>query len=348
MRAPAFWANPPERPGWQAVALAPAAALWKLAATLRRRRSPPQAGPVPVICVGNLTAGGAGKTPMVLWLVERLRQEGWQPHILSRGYGGQVVGPHRVQPEIDLHTDVGDEPLLLAASAPVWVARDRAAGAQAAAAEGADVVVMDDGLQNPSPVKDAAVVVVDAGQGFGNGQLIPAGPLREPVEAGLARAEAVVLVGEPAAREEAQRRWPELARVAWHAARLVPRRTGLSLQGERVLAFAGIGRPEKFFETLEGLGAEIVRARPFPDHHVYSEAVLGRLARDAAGEGAMLVTTEKDAVRLPAAFRREVVTVPVALVPDEADRLMAAIRPSLRSAARRGPRTPNRTGETAR
>jgi tetraacyldisaccharide 4'-kinase len=186
---------------------------------------------------------------------------------------------------------------------------------RAAAAAGAGLILMDDGLQNPSVVKDRAILMVDAGPGFGNGRLIPAGPLREQVCAGLARADAVVLVGTQAERRAAVGRWPGLAGAV--AARLVPRRTGLSLAGERVLAFAGIGRPGKFFATLRAMGAEIVEAVAFADHCAYPAAVLRRLQRRALAEDAMLVTTEKDAVRLPAGFRREVVVVQVHLEPDD-------------------------------
>jgi tetraacyldisaccharide 4'-kinase len=300
--------------------LAPAAWLWRLGAWWRGRGVVPYRAPVPVVCIGNLTAGGAGKTPMVAALLARLVAQGRNPHVVSRGHGGRLArsrsaGPHRVDPDRDSYQAVGDEPLLLAALAPVWVARDRAAGARAAAAAGAGLILMDDGFQNPSVVKDRSILMVDAGSGFGNGRLIPAGPLREPVAGGLARADAVVLVGTGAERKAAVARWPGLAGAL--AARLVPRRTGLSLAGEKVLAFAGIGRPGKFFATLKAMGAQIVEAVPFADHCDYPPAVLRRLQRRALAEGAMLVTTEKDAVRLPAGFRREVVVVQVHLEPDD-------------------------------
>ena len=333
MRAPDFWWRPPERPGWPARLLAPAAALWRLGARRRGRGAAPCRAPVPVICVGNLTAGGAGKTPMVAALVQRLVAAGRDVHVVARGYGGREPGPRRVDPARDTHRAVGDEALMLAALAPVWVARDRAAGVRAAAAAGAGLVLMDDGFQNPHVAKDLSILVVDAGQGFGNGRLIPAGPLREPVAGGLARAGIVVLVGEPAEREAAVARWPALAGAV--PARLVPVETGLPLAGERVVAFAGIGRPEKFFATLRGLGAELVRAEPFADHADFPEPVLRRLLREARAGDAMLVTTEKDAVRLPAAFRREVMVVQVRLEPEDWARIdhslaaLAGIRPTL-------------------
>ena len=314
MNAPRFWSNPPDQPGWQARLLAPAAWLWRLGTWWQGRNIEPYRAPVPVVCIGNLTAGGAGKTPMVAALLERLIAGGRSPHVVSRGHGGQIVGPHQVDPDRDRHGQVGDEPLLLASFAPVWVARDRAAGVAAAVAAGAELILLDDGFQNPSVIKDLLILMVDAGAGFGNGRLIPAGPLREPVAPGLERADVVVLVGTDTERIAAVKRWPGLAGAI--SARLAPRETGLSLGGEAVLAFAGIGRPGKFFATLKAMGAEIVEAVPFADHCDYPAAVLRRLQRRALASDAMLVTTEKDAVRLPADFRREVVVVQVTLIPD--------------------------------
>ena len=326
MKAPAFWWNPPGRAGWQARALAPAAALWRLAAGVRRHRARPYRAPVPVVVVGNLVAGGAGKTPLVAALVMRLVGAGRAVQVVSRGYGGRLRGPHRVDPARDSHREVGDEALMLAALAPVWVARDRAAGVRAAAETGAELILMDDGFQNPGVAADSAILVVDAVQGFGNGRLIPAGPLRETVVEGLARAERVVVVGTPAERAAAVACWPGLSGAV--PARLVPLETGLSLAGQPVVAFAGIGRPEKFFETLRGMGAAVVEAIPFADHCDYAPAVLRRLLRTARGAGAMLVTTEKDAARLPAAFRREVMVVQVRLEPEHwtpLDQILAAV-----------------------
>jgi tetraacyldisaccharide 4'-kinase len=327
MRAPRFWSNPPGRPGWQARVLAPATVLWRLGAWWRGRGGVPYRAPVPVVCIGNLTAGGAGKTPMVAALLERLIGEGRRPQVVSRGYGGRLAGPHRVDPDRDSHGAVGDEALLLASFAAVWVARDRAAGVRAAVAAGAELILLDDGFQSAGVALDGTILMVDAGAGFGNDRLIPAGPLREPVAPGLARADVVVLVGTDAERRAAVALWPGLAGAV--GARMMPRETGLSLNGERVLAFAGIGRPEKFFGTLTAMGAEIVEAVPFADHYDYPRAVLRRLRRRALAENAMLVTTEKDAARLPDAFRREVVVVQVCLIPDNwamIERLFARIK----------------------
>jgi tetraacyldisaccharide 4'-kinase len=313
MRAPRFWGNPPERPGVAARLLAPLAAIWTLATRRRLARGARVRVGVPVICVGNLSAGGAGKTPTVVALVQRLAGRGIAAHVVSRGHGGSLHGPVRVDERRHRADEVGDEPLLLAAFGPVWVGRDRAAAARAAAAAGAQAIVMDDGLQNPDLAQDLAIVVVDAGFGFGNGRVIPAGPLREPVADGLARADLVLAIGAPAERADFRGAWPAVADMPFAEARLAPLATGMDWTGLRALAFAGIGRPEKFYATLLDLGAEVLATRSFGDHEPYHPRVLARLEAEARGLGAQLVTTEKDAVRLPAAFRPRVLVLPVRL-----------------------------------
>ena len=329
MKAPRFWSNPPGAPGWQALALSPAALAWRIGALTRGLTARAKRGPVPVVCIGNLTAGGAGKTPMVAALMQRLQGQGVDVHVVSRGHGGLTRGPHRVAPDRHEFRDVGDEPLMLAGLGTVWVSRDRAAGVRAAAAEGARIVVLDDGHQNPHVVKDVSILMVDAGQGFGNGRVMPAGPLREPVASGLARADLVVLVGTPEARRAAVARWPDLERVQPLGAELRLLPAGLPLEGENVFAFAGIALPEKFFETLRGVGARVMATRSFPDHHRYRPAIVQRMIADARRAGAMLVTTEKDAVRLPPELRREVLTVQVRLEPDDWAPIDALIAPLL-------------------
>lgn len=309
MRPPGFWQNAPRRPGWQARLLAPLGVIYAKE-TQRRLRQPPDIVPTrPVICVGNLTAGGAGKTPMVMWLLQLL--EG--AHVVSRGYGGRLTGPIQVASRHHGSDEVGDEPLLLSAFAPVWVAKNRAQGVKAAIEAGAKVVVLDDGFQNPTVAKTLNIVVVDAALGFGNGCVIPAGPLREPVAAGLARADMLVTIGDAPAQERFDETWGEQVDKMRAQAVLEPLQTGMDWNGLRALAFAGIGYPEKFFSTLRTLGVDIVQSHALDDHQPLNTALMARLSRQAAALDARLVTTEKDAVRLPDAYRTEVLTLPVRL-----------------------------------
>ena len=323
MRAPAFWANPPDRPGLLARLLAPLAWLWARATARRLKAGHAVRLGIPVVCVGNLTAGGAGKTPTVIALVERLAARGVTAHVVSRGHGGSIAGPVQVKERHHSAAQVGDEPLLLAAFAPTWVARDRAAAGRAAAAAGAAVVVMDDGLQNPALAKDLSVVVVDASYGFGNARVIPAGPLREPVAAGLARGDLIIAIGTPGERDQFRATWPDLP-LPRLGGSLRPLATGMPWSGLRAIAFAGIGRPEKFFASLRALGVELVAARSFDDHAPYAPQALSRLEAEAAAAEAQLVTTEKDAARLPAGFRSRVLVLPVRLDLDDWGPLDAA------------------------
>jgi tetraacyldisaccharide 4'-kinase len=327
MRAPAFWSTPP---GAAAAVLAPAAALWAWAGR-RRLRAAPRRVSARVVCVGNLVAGGAGKTPVVLSIAGALRRGGVEAHVLCRGHGGRLAGPVRVDPARHAAADVGDEALLHARAAPAWIARDRAAGAAAAAEAGAEVLLLDDGFQNPQPAKDLSLLVVDGEVGFGNGRVIPAGPLREPVEQGLARADAVVLLGDDRTglRAALSRARPVLA------ARIEPAGDTGWLSGARVLAFAGIGRPAKFFAALAAAGAEVAAAVPFPDHHPYDPDEVMRLVERARALGAVPVTTAKDLVRLPPGAAPMVRSLEVAVRWEDPAALVRLLAPLL-------PRMPSR------
>jgi tetraacyldisaccharide 4'-kinase len=310
--------------------LTPISWIWAAVTARRIARTAPSDPGVPVICVGNLTMGGAGKTPVVRAVAERLAARGRGVHLLSRGYGGRLEGPVRVDPDRHGSADVGDEPLMLARNFPVWVARDRAAGARAAAEAGAEVIVMDDGHQNPSVRKALSLVVVDGetrGEEwpFGDGRVFPAGPMREPLAAGLARAD-VVLVLLPADLPVAE---PELAGQLRGPPLLAAHlRPAAALPPGPQIGFAGVGKPWKVERALQAAGCELADFADFPDHATYDEATLKRLAARAQQFGAGLVTTEKDWVRLPPEWQLRVTPWPVRAEFDDPaalDALLAAL-----------------------
>ena len=304
MRAPGFW----QRGGLLPRLLTPAAWVYATA-TARRLARPGWRAPVPVICCGNAGAGGSGKTPLALALATRLLARGATPALLTRGYGGRLRGPIRVTATHQAR-DVGDEAMLLAAVAPCYVGADRAATARLAVADGASVLVMDDGLQNPTLHKDFAILVIDGAEGFGNARVMPAGPLREPVSAAAARCGAAVVIG-------ADLRGAVDALPAGLPVLRGHLQSEYAPSGVRVVAFAGIGRPEKFFASLTEAGAELVARFPFPDHHRYRPADLRRVTEAAVLLDAMVVTTPKDAVRLTPAMRGAVRVVGVSIVWDD-------------------------------
>ncbi|MGE3149917.1 MAG: tetraacyldisaccharide 4'-kinase [Pseudorhodoplanes sp.] len=310
MRDPAFWWR---KPGLASRLLAPVAAIYGAVAA-RRMARPGYRARIPVFCIGNFTLGGAGKTPTALAVARLLIAAGERPFFLSRGYGGALAGPLRVEPATHRAADIGDEPLLLARMAPTIVARDRKAGAEMAQASGASLIIMDDGLQNPSLEKDLSLAVVDGRRGIGNGSVFPAGPLRAPLAQQIAHVDAVLLVGGGT--------MPGHDRPVF-TARLEPDPdAAASLQGKTILAFAGIGDPQKFFETLSAIGARPGATESFPDHHRYSRTDTERLLKRAARDKLILVTTEKDLARMAgdpdcAALWRAAQVLPVTLAPDD-------------------------------
>jgi tetraacyldisaccharide 4'-kinase len=325
MRPPEFWkAEVSGRDSALALraVLTPISWLYAFAAAQRQRTTISRRAPIPVICIGNLTVGGAGKTPITRAIRAKL---GANAHTLSRGYGGRIEGPLRVTTDMDSR-EVGDEPLLHARDGAAWIARDRFAGAMAAAQAGAHAIIMDDGFQNPALAKDLSIIAVDPGFGIGNRQVFPAGPLRERLADGLARADAVIMLHSARAveTEEPAADWLSDFSKPILTARLQP--AGIA-PDRTLVAFAGLARPEKFFDTLTAMGGKVSEAVPFADHHPYSEAELGVLAQMAEERDAMLITTEKDAARLSSEWRARVAVLPVAARFDDEAALEALLAP---------------------
>ncbi|MFH1157767.1 MAG: tetraacyldisaccharide 4'-kinase [Pseudomonadota bacterium] len=282
----------------------------------------------PVICVGNLVAGGAGKTLVVLSLTDLLKEKGYNPHLLSRGYGGMEHGPLQVSPGRDTARDVGDEALLLVEKAPTWVSANRPLGAQAATDTGADIVVMDDGFQNPVIYKDFSFLVIDGVVGLGNRQIFPAGPLREREAFGFSRADAVIIIGED--KTGMAEHIGSRVGLPVLCATLAADENNPCVRGKKVFAFAGIGRPQKFRETLEAAGALVEGWKEFPDHFPYDEEDLKGIAAEAEKQNALLVTTPKDHVRLPESLRQKIVKFSVHLVWRNQDEVVPLIESALR------------------
>ena len=316
MQAPRFWNNAAATPGWQARLLAPIGAFYANATARRVAKPAGYTAKTPVICIGNLNAGGTGKTPTTIALTQHLQSKGHRVFVVSRGHGGSLEGPVVVDDYDHKAAQVGDEPLLLSAFTETIISKDRAAGVRAAEEAGAGVVLLDDGFQNPSVAKDLSLVVVDAHRGFGNGRCIPAGPLREPVAVGLARADALLSIGTPVAQDRFRTAWGSHVTLPHLTGALDVLQTGMRWDQGRYFAFAGIGDPEKFFATLKREGATLVGKEALADHQPITSALIQRLLADAQRMNAQVVTTEKDAARIPSAYRPRVLTLPVRLAVD--------------------------------
>ena len=313
MRPPTFWK---EKTTLSSVLL-PVSLVYGWLAKNRQHHAHPVKLSVPVICVGNLVAGGAGKTPVALKLGALLKAKGKYAHYLSRGYKGSLDGPVQVNPAIHTVLEVGDEPLLLAAELPTWVAKDRVAGAKAAIAAGAEMIIMDDGFQNPELHKDVSLLVIDGRYGLGNERLIPAGPLREPVSAAMDRASAVIIVGDD--EHHIALYIPPATPVL--RVQVKPTVSGDAFAGKTVVAFAGIAHPRKFYRTLEAMGHRPKKMVAYPDHYVFKAKDLAFLREKAKEQESVLVTTMKDYVRLPAAMQAEVTAVPIEAVFEDEEAL---------------------------
>jgi tetraacyldisaccharide 4'-kinase len=294
MHEPAFWYRPSSL---TSRLLTPLGAVYGAVAARRLARQGLDAG-IPVLCVGNYHVGGAGKTPAVLALVNLLRDAGEAPIVLSRGYGGKLRGPIKVDCDRHVATDVGDEPLMMARAVPVVVARDRADGVALARSQGASVILMDDGFQNPAIAKDASLIVIDGDRGLGNACVFPAGPLRAPLPPQLARTDALIIVGSGCAADTVAASIAAQGGLVLRAHLVPSEASAAALRGRRVLAFAGIGDPGRFFRTLRTSGVEVVAEQAFADHHPFSQNEIETLVAMAKRDGLTLVTTEKDLARL--------------------------------------------------
>jgi tetraacyldisaccharide 4'-kinase len=330
MREPAFWHRPSSL-AWHL--LRPVAALYGAVAAHRLQGEGIDAG-IPVICVGNYHVGGAGKTPTVLALVTMLRELGERPVVLSRGYGGRLQGPVMVDPTRHGAADVGDEPLMMAAHAAVTVARDRVEGVALAKSQGASLILMDDGFQNPAIIKDVSLLVIDSERGLGNGRVFPAGPLRAPLAPQLARTDALIVIGQGHASDAVAAAVTGAGKPVLSARLRPAAETVATLQGKPVLAFAGIGDPARFFRTLRASGLTVKRERSFADHHPFERVEIEQLVAEAGQQGLTLVTTEKDLVRLRmrtdlASFAAQIAAFPVTLAFDDGAALRRLVTDSL-------------------
>lgn len=320
MKAPDFWNRPI---GLLATMLMPLGSAYAAATSRRLATGHPYRPKVPVICVGNVMAGGAGKTPTAISIARLLEDLGHKPAFVSRGHGGRLKGPVKVDPATHSAKDVGDEPLLLARQAPVWIARNRAAAAKEAEKE-STVLILDDGLQNPSVAKDISILVIDGETGIGNGLCMPAGPLREPLATALLRAQALIIIGP----QDKQNLAAQVSCPVFRAD-FLPTNLDKIPRDKPFLAFAGIGRPEKFYATCRKAGLNLASVRDFPDHHAFSARDLESLRSEANRLNARLLTTEKDHARLPIEFAKHTHTLSVTLNIRGQDNLLALLKQRL-------------------
>ena len=299
MLFPEFWRKQKSKKFLLKYLLFPASLFWRLLLKLEFTFIVPQKSSVPVICIGNITIGGNGKTPTAMKVRSLLKDLGYNPHILSRGYKSKLKGPHLVNPAVDSFLDVGDEPLMMSLYGPTWIARDRRLGVKSAILSGADIVILDDGFQNNSIVKDLSILVIETSIGFGNGCIIPAGPLRESISAGLKKADIILTIGEKNDHRHFKTEFSYLNLPISIHGEFQPKESNIKLKGRTVVAFSGIGHPKKFQATLEKLGAKVVKFETFENHKPFKVKRLNKLISDAKNNKAILITTEKDYVKIP-------------------------------------------------
>jgi len=301
---PKFWLESKSKKSSLLYFLLPISGIWWLATKILLTFSISKKMPLPIICVGNITVGGNGKTPTALAISTLIKELGYNPHIVSRGYKGQFRGPHLVETEVNTFSEVGDEPLMMSLYSPTWIGRSRRDTIKSAFENGADIIIMDDGFQNNSVKKDLSVLVVDVSVVFGNGLIIPAGPLREPIKDGFKRADLLVTVGTQNDQINFKEAFSNLDKPIQIEASLQPRVKNINWSGKTVVAFAGISHPSKFFNLLEELGANIISRISFPNHEPFKKKALENLIEQSNKENALLVTTEKDSVRIPKNLRK--------------------------------------------
>ena len=311
MLAPKFWYPENNEKSIFSTALIPLGFIYALLAKFRMLQSVQKHFDIPIVCIGNLNVGGTGKTPTTISAAQFLIEKGYDVHVVSRGYGGTAKGPLLINDKDYCASEVGDEALMLSAYAPTWLADKRSAGIKNAISDGAEIILLDDGFQDPSFYKDLSILTVNAKKGFGNKRCIPAGPLRETLSSGLKRADVLISIGAESSQNNFKKIYGGYINLPIAIANLEVLNTGISWENMKVIAFAGIAHPENFFEALRAQGANIVSCQSLSDHQKLSSTLMTRLIEGARAENAQLVTTEKDYVRLPKQFRTEVITLPV-------------------------------------